>query len=79
MNDRAGEGGSMTGCCLRAGRSKGRFTAAAYPHAHHTMAPMQASSRFLRRMFFVFLVRTEPASSKPNPACMKNTKDPTNR
>jgi hypothetical protein len=43
------------------------------------MAPMQASSRFLRRMFFVFLVRTEPASSRPKPACMKKTREPTKR
>lgn len=59
------------------GRSRGSFTAAAKPHAHHTIAPIQASSRFLRRMFFVFLVRTEPASSKPKPACMKKTNAPT--
>ena len=79
VNDRPHEGGSGIGRRVRAGSSRGSFTAAAKPHAHHTMAPMQASRRFLRRMFFVFLVRTEPASSRPKPACMKKTRLPTNR
>ena len=82
VNDRPHEGGSGIGALGGVfvwGSSRGSFTAAAKPHAHHTMAPMQASRRFLRRMFFVFLVRTEPASSRPKPACMKKTRLPTNR
>ena len=38
------------------------------------MAPMQASSRFLRRMFLVFFARTVPASRSAKPHCMKKTK-----
>ena len=52
-------------------------TAVAKPHAHQMIAPMHASSRFLRRMLRVFFVRTEPASSMPKPACMKKTSEPT--
>ena len=40
------------------------------------IAPTHASSRFLRRMFFVFLRRTLPASSMPKPHCMKKTVTP---
>ena len=39
-------------------------------------AEMEVSSRFLRRMFFVFLRRTLPASSMPKPHCMKKTVTP---
>ena len=31
---------------------------------------------FLRRMFFVFLARTVPASSRAKPHCMKKTRKP---
>ena len=55
----------------------GQLTAEAKPHAHQMTAPMQASRRFLSRMLRVFLVRTEPASSMPKPACMKKTSAPT--
>ena len=38
------------------------------------MAPTHASSTFLIKMFFVFLLRTDPAHNIAKPACMKNTK-----
>ena len=43
----------------------------ANPTAQKTMAPMQRSSQFLRRMLTVFLDRTAPASMKAKPHCMK--------
>ena len=46
------------------------------PTAHQTTPPSEASSTFFIRMLAVFLTRTKPASSIPNPACMKKTRMP---
>ena len=51
-------------------------TAIMKPHTHQITAPTLASSRFLSRMFFVFLARTVPASRRAKPHCMKKTKKP---
>ena len=40
------------------------------PTAHHTMAPSEASSTFLRRILDVFFAETVPTSSMANPVCI---------
>ena len=45
-----------------------------YPNKNQANAPTHASRTFLIKMFFVFLLRTDPAQSMANPACMKKTK-----
>lgn len=37
------------------------------------MQPMQTSSKFFMRIFCTFAMRTLPASTSENPACMKKT------
>jgi len=50
--------------------------ATVYPNENQMSAPMHASRRFLRRMFFVFFARTVPASRRAKPHCMKKTRKP---
>ena len=40
--------------------------------------PKQRSAKFFMRMLVVFFARIDPASKKPNPACMKMISVPIN-
>ena len=43
------------------------------PIPHHTRAPIEASSTFLRRILDVFFAETVPTSSMANPVCICNS------
>ena len=46
------------------------------PTAQKARAPTAMSARFLAMMFPMFLARVRPASTRANPACMRNTRHP---
>ena len=47
----------------------------AYPNMKNPIDAMQKSRKFFVRIFVVFFARMNPASTMPNPACIKKTRN----